>query len=244
MIISVYNLKGGVGKSTTAINLLYNLALEGNKVLGIDLDPQCNLTPFYAQANEMNTIADALIEPNRFDDIIEDTKYKGISLIKGSTKLKDELFEPSSLLNMLKVSKRKQEFDYVIIDCRTSCENLTLAALMATDMVLTPIILDGYCRDNLIEVQNIIENVKEENPKLQWNVFVNKLKHRKAQRSILEDLIAHYEYPIFDICVMERAAVENSLALRKPLVRHASKNQATLDFQDLARRVMEEEGGI
>lgn len=237
MIIATYNLKGGVGKSTTAINLAYNVALEGKRVLLIDLDPQCNATPFFTKSNEINTIYDLLVGAKTIDECIVPSRYKSISIVKGSTRLKDEICGPNALSSIM-APDIQQSFDFIIIDCRTSYEALTVSALSVTDMVLTPILLDGYCKDNLIEVQNIIEQIREVNPSLQWNIFANRLKNRKAQRKIFEELVTYNEYPLLSTCVMDRAAVENALALRKPLIRHASKNQATLDYIDLTKEIM------
>ena len=86
----IVNLKGGVGKTTSAVNLGYSMAVLGKKVLLIDADPQTNLTPFFTKANPNGkTLRDVFRHPERIENIICRTKYSNIDIIKGSTNLKE-----------------------------------------------------------------------------------------------------------------------------------------------------------
>ncbi|MFR7444327.1 MAG: ParA family protein [Sellimonas intestinalis] len=154
-IIICHNIKGGVGKSTTAVNLSYNLSVMGYKVLGIDLDPQKNYTPFFRQADESKTIYQLMQDPRKVKSHILRSKYKDLDLIKGSSLLSDNFQNVDQLQKVLDPVKKR--YDYIIFDCRTSNEMLTKNALFICDYLLTPVLLDGYCRDNLSDEKEIYD---------------------------------------------------------------------------------------
>lgn len=233
----IWNLKGGVGKTTTAVNLAYNFSQKGKKVLVMELDPQVNVTPFFTKANEFQKNIYTLMQrPKHIRSSIYRTKYKRIDIIKGSGKLEDAVCPEGSIRQMIARIQAEYDYDIILIDCRTSYENLTYNALQVADVVITPVVLDGYCRDNLAKVNEVISNLDVE-----WFAFANKVKNGRAQKKIFEDIMLRHAYPFLETCVVERTAVENALSLRKPLMRHAPGNQAAKDFWDLAEELLERE---
>lgn len=235
-IIAVWNLKGGVGKSTTTINLAYELGTMGHKVLIVDLDPQTNTTPIFTKANENGvTIADVIADARKAKSAVRRTKYENIDIIKGSSALTEGYDEDSLLKALMGV---RQEYDLVLIDCQPSCGSLTRNALYAANIVLTPAVLDRFCLDNLRTASDVladIEDEKGEAPK--WAVYGNRIKNIKSQMTIYQDVMGKYDYPFLGTCVRECAAVPNSLAQRKPVARHAKRSLAAKDFQALAEDV-------
>ena len=236
----IWNEKGGTGKTTTAVNFIYNLSIFGERVLAIELDPQKNLTPFFTQANEnKTTVYEVLQNPKQAKRGIYRTKYKNIDIIKGSARLRDDECAPDSLQLALEQIEKKGKYDSVVIDCRTSYENLTYNALSAADMIITPVLLDGFCRDNLNAVKKTVESIRDEKPELKWVVFANKVKNRKDQREIFVDMTQRHDYPFAETCIVENTAVLKALSMKKPLLKHASKNQATKDFFELTVELKE-----
>lgn len=239
-VYAVWNEKGGVGKSTATVNLAAIFSQKGRRVLVVDYDPQNNVTPFFAQANEnRKTVLDVIAHPEKVKSCIYRSKYQNIDIIKGNSKLRDEGCCPGSLHAALELVKER--YDTIFIDCRTSHENLTYSALLAADVILTPVILDGYCRDNLAHVKETIDDIRYLYPKTQWYLFANRVENRKTQKEIFLDMIQRHDYPFLETCIVKRAAVESALKIRKPLIRHALRNQATQDFCDLAEELLDKE---
>ena len=144
--IAIANLKGGVGKTTTSINLAYSLMSLGKKVLLIDLDPQCNSTKFFAKVNYTGqTVQDVLMNPEVINHSIYRTKYKEIDIMRGSA---EENCQGEYQLQTA-FGKLKKEYDYCVIDTRPVFDSLTRNAFHVSDIMLTPIKFDNYCRDNL-----------------------------------------------------------------------------------------------
>ena len=239
---TITNLKGGTGKTTSAVNLAYSLSLLGKKVLVIDADPQANLTPFFTKANRQGrTVLDVFREPEKVQHCIYRSRYAGIDIIKGNTMLRES--DAESGWQLVGALEQVQDiYDYCIIDTRPAFEDLTLSAIIAADMLLTPACLDKFCRDNLALVDEFLDSIPEEcRPK--WKVFATKVDPlRKAQRSIYEDLLAKHAYPFLETCISRSAIVDNALDYYKPVMKHRSKNQVSMDYMDLAKELMEMEG--
>ena len=146
--ITIGNLKGGVGKTTTAVNLAYSLSLQGKRVLVIDADPQTNLTPFFIKANSQgHTLMDVLEHPEKVKRCIYKSKYQYIDVIKGNTEIVEADAGELGLRQALELIEN--QYDYCVIDTRPAFENLTADALYASDIMITPVCLDKFCRDNL-----------------------------------------------------------------------------------------------
>lgn len=243
-VYAVWNGKGGTGKTTTAVNLAYNLSVLGQKVLLVDLDPQTNATPFFTKANEnaytvRNLFRELFEHPEKVKRCIYRSKYPLLDVIKGDTHLSeadahDDYTIKDALWNV------KAEYDVAVIDCRPSFENLTRNALCAADILLTPIQLDGYCKDNLALVQRMYDEILADYPdhEIEWKVFVNRVKLLKSSRNIYSELMTKYTYPLVTTCVSDRAAVSSATVAKKPLLKHRKNDAATEDFMSLTKELM------
>ncbi len=171
-IISVINQKGGVGKTTTVINLAAGLTMKGKKVLVIDLDPQGNATTGLGLSNTENselTIYSVLNGNKKISDVIQSTKFEKLNLVTSNVdlsglevetagdsrrafKLKDEL---ASILNDSRAS-----YDYIIIDCPPSLSLLTIMALVASNEIVVPLQTEFFALEGLTQLLKTIERIK------------------------------------------------------------------------------------
>ena len=236
-VYAIGNLKGGVGKTTTTVNLAYSFARLGKKVLVIDLDPQKNCTPFFTKASEYDhTVRDVLDEPESVSDAIYETRYLLIDIIKGSAKSMQG--EATDRLRMA-LDIVKEDYDICLIDTRPVFDSLTKNALYAADVLLTPVKFDNFCRDNLSMVEDAYHEITDSNAKLEWKVFANMTANAKAQRVSSMDLLAKHDYPFMDSCISRTAVVDNALSLYKPVAKHRSGSMVADDFMDLAKELLE-----
>ena len=179
-IISVINQKGGVGKTTTVINLAAGLSMRGKKILVIDLDPQGNATTGLGLSNTTNselTIYSVLNGNKRINEVIQSTSFKNLSLIASNVdlsglevetagdnrrafKLKDEL---TAILN-----DSGATYDYILIDCPPSLSLLTIMALVASEALVVPLQTEFFALEGITQLIKTIERIKSNlNPSLE-----------------------------------------------------------------------------
>ncbi len=179
-IISVINQKGGVGKTTTVVNLAAGLSMKGKKILVIDLDPQGNATTGLGLSNTLNsdtTIYDVLNGNKKISEVIQKTKFPNLSIITSNVdlsglevetagdnrrvfKLKDEL---SAILN-----NSRGSYDYILVDCPPSLSLLTIMALVASEALVVPLQTEFFALEGLTQLMKTIERIKSNlNPSLE-----------------------------------------------------------------------------
>lgn len=167
--------------------------------------------------------------------LIVKSKYKNIDIIKGSVKLK-EADADNELALKKALSYVEDRYDICVIDTRPAIESITRSALYAADLVVTPVLLDNFCRDNLLLLEDGLQEIEQE---FQWKIFANKVENKRSQRNIYSDMVQKHDWDFWDTCISKRAAVENALALYKPLLKHKKKNDVTNDYMDLAKELLE-----
>lgn len=170
-IISISNQKGGVGKTTTAINLSSAIAAYGKKVLMIDTDPQANATSGLGLDNsiEGNSTYEIFISDKKVKDCIKDTQVQNlkiisanINLVAAELELVDLPHRESILKNKLKefLAENIEDFDFILVDCPPSLGLITVNALTAADSLLIPVQCEYYALEGLSQLLNTIKNVK------------------------------------------------------------------------------------
>lgn len=166
-VISVANQKGGVGKTTTAVNLSTILAKRGKKVLMIDTDPQGNATSGLGISKDVNfSVYDVIINDIEIENTLQQTMVKNLELCPSNINLAGaevELVPMMSREHRLKekINSQKDKYDYIIIDCPPSLGLITLNAFTASDSVLIPVQCEYYALEGLGQLINTINLVKK-----------------------------------------------------------------------------------
>lgn len=240
-IITIWNLKGGTGKTTTTFNLAANLAKD-NKMLLLDLDMQANLTSFFDidtkkyKTNRLDISALLADDSLNVSKSIYHSRIDNIDYIKGSNDVMRLHLEDISVLGS-RLSEISQEYDICIIDCHPDASILSENALAIADLVLIPINLDGFSRDNLNLVIKEIIDLEARCGEINFKILVNKLKNLRSQRLVYKDLAENHDYPMLETSVSEYSGIQSALLRHKPLYMHRSKSLVNEDYTDLANEV-------
>ncbi len=178
MILAISNQKGGVGKTTSAINIAAGLALKNKKVLLLDLDPQGNATSGLGISKKLKGIYEVLLSLEDIRAVIVETNVKNLSIIPANTALSGATVEMVALAKrelLLKtaLSVIKDDFDVIVIDCPPSLDLLTVNAFTAADKILVPIQCEFYALEGLGQLVNTIKLIRQKlNPSLELDGVV------------------------------------------------------------------------
>lgn len=248
-VISIFTQKGGVGKTTTTINIMAELTSAGKKVLGIDVDAQGNLTRFLGvNTEDENTLLEVLSKSATFAETVAHTKY-GDAL--GSDRnlqifIKQFSSDVNSMFALAElVGEVKSAYDYILIDCPPSANEIAIAALIASDYVIVPTELEFFSVDGLVEISKTVEQVKKRlnpNLKILGAVFVKYKKHRKLttqMESKCEELIkTMLNARVFDTRIREGTAVPCSQAMGLSLSDYDKAATVAEEYAQLAKEVL------
>lgn len=242
-IISLMNHKGGVGKTTSAINIGAGLVELGRRVLLVDLDPQANLTLSLGISRQPNTIYEAIrgespLVPyavrDGLDVVISTLDLSGaeMELINeaGREFILRELFDPI-----------REEYDFIIIDCPPSLGLLTLNALTSSDMVLIPLQTEFLAMQGLAKIQQVINKVKVRlNKNLEvGGVIATMYDHRKVlNRDVVATIKKYFGDAVFETMVRDNVALAEAPAQRQDIFSYSPKSPGAEDYLALSQEIM------
>ena len=165
--VSIFNQKGGVGKTTTTVNLSTLLAKKGKKVLLIDTDPQGNATSGLGVSKDVElSVYDILIGDTEFDETLQETAIKNLKVCPSNISLAGAEVQLVSMMSReqrlkTKLDKIKDQYDYILIDCPPSLGLVTLNAFTASDSVLIPVQCEYFALEGLGQLLNTVNLVKK-----------------------------------------------------------------------------------
>ena len=256
-VIIIANQKGGVGKTTTAVNLAASLAVAEKKVLLIDSDPQANATTslgFHRNDYEFN-IYHVLIGTKKLKDIILESELPTLHLAPsniGLVGIEKEYYNTDKSNNRELVLKKaianiKKDYDFIIIDSPPALGPMTINALSASNSVLIPIQCEFFALEGLAQLLNTIKLVRKSiNPKLKIRGFVPTMfsVQNNLSKQVLSDLSQHFKSKLFKdeddkyIVVPRNVRLAESPSFGKPVILYDVKSTGSIAYQNLAQAIM------
>lgn len=237
-VITIMNLKGGVGKSITSINVSHILAtMFHKKVLVIDNDKQGNTSKFFGLYDqEKPSISDVLLKSKSIETVIQHTAYEGLDVLPSNMKL----FETNNMLaakmsiGTAKILQRAlvnvNDYDYCIIDNPPDINASVTNALSASDEIIVPVVVDQFSFDGFEQLQGIMKEVKEEiNDKLSFKGCLITRYNKSSEDELINDYDVK-KYKIFNTRIRRSEKVAGSTFFSVPLMEYSRRSGATMDY--------------
>lgn len=254
-IISIANQKGGVGKTTTAVNLSAALALEGKRVLLIDADPQANATTslgFHRDTYEYN-IYHVMLGTKELNEIILDSEIENLKVAPsniGLVGIEKEFYKNNNnereLVLKRKIDPVKKDYDYIIIDSPPALGPITINTLSASNSVLIPIQCEFFALEGLAQLLNTIKLVKQTiNRQLEIKGFLPTMYsgQNNLSKQVFADLAQHFESKLFKVDEKSYVVIPRNIKLAeapsfgKPIMQYDNSAIGTRAYKNLAKAI-------
>lgn len=246
-IISIANQKGGVGKTTSSVNLSAGLASLGNKVLLIDIDPQGNATSGVgvSKADVSKCVYNVLVEEIPAEDVIVPTDLLNLHLIPATIQLAGAEIELVQILSReMRLRKAleniQDEYDYIIIDCPPSLGLLTLNALTASDSVIIPVQCEYYALEGLSQLLNTIRLVQKHlNKNLSIEgVLLTMLDARtNLGIEVVEEVKKYFQDKVYKTIIPRNVRLSEAPSHGRPIINYDPKSKGAEVYLELAKEV-------
>ena len=251
-IIAVTNQKGGVGKTTTAINLSALVAEAGKRVLLVDIDPQGNATSGLGKAEtDSNTVYEVLLGEAPAREAIVPTGFGSLDLMPTAIELAGAEIELVSVENresLLKAALQelRDDYDYIFIDCPPSLSLLTLNALTAADSVLIPIQCEYYALEGVGQLVNTVKLMKKRlNPELRVEGILLTMYDARTNlcAQVVQEVRTHFREEAFETMIPRNVRLSEAPSYGLPIHLYDARCTGAQAYRELAGELIEKNGG-
>jgi chromosome partitioning protein len=247
-IVSFSNQKGGVGKTTSCVNISAQIANKGKKVLMIDMDPQGNATSGLGlqKSKIKNTIYDVIIGRCDISDAIIKTKFKNLSVVPANIELAGAEIELPELedgtnFTKLALDSVKDDYDYIFIDCPPSLGMLTVKALSVSDGVVIPMQCEFYSLEGMSQLLNTVKKIKTMyNPGLQLvGILLTMYNGRLTLTGqVVAEIKKYYADKLFKVPISRTVRISEAPGYGEPICYHDPYGKGSLEYAAVAKELM------
>lgn len=247
-ILAICNQKGGVGKTTTAINLAASLASLDKKVLIIDTDPQANATSGVGidKNDVQKSIYDVLVDEVDINLVIKQTAYKNLDIVPSSIALAGAEVELVSAISRelrmkQAISSITEKYDFIIIDCPPSLGLITLNSLTAANGVIIPVQTEYYALEGLSQLMNTFNIVRKHlNSTLDiFGVLLTMTDSRtNISNQVGEEVRNHFKDKVFDTVISRTVRLSEAPSFGEPIIEYAKSSKGAKQYLMLAKEVI------
>ena len=246
-VVSIANQKGGVGKTTTSVNLSTILAKKGKKVLLIDADPQGNATSGLGVKKEFEkSIYDVLIEEVNIKETMQDTMIKNLKVCPSNINLAGAEVELVSLMSREhrlkeRIDEVRDEFDYIIIDCPPSLGLITLNAFTASDSVLIPVQCEYYALEGLgqlINTVNLVRRHLNKNLEIEGALLTMFDIRTNLSNQVVKEVKRYFDDKVYKTVIPRNVKLSEAPSYGMPITVYDPKSKGAKCYEKLAKEFM------
>ena len=246
-IISIANQKGGVGKTTTSINLAVSFAVSEVKTLLIDLDPQANASTGLSELlNPVEKNVYDVIISGKASESIASTSIKDLHVIKSTNELVGAEVELVSVENrerqlFLAIKPLLEKYDYILIDCPPSLGLLTLNALTSSDSVLIPIQCEYYALEGLGQLLNTVRLVQQQlntNLEIEGVLLTMYDQRLNLSKQVADEVRSFFDDKVFETIIQRNVRLSEAPSFGKPALMYAANSMGAQNYLDLVAEIL------